>query len=120
MRGSMVSIVLDATDPNAIQFLEFNRDLDTQEGNKMLGGGIRTCSLADFADKEVYAMRSSQEPLGESVDLADLIGRIDEAYHAGGYADSPFDIQGDCGVFLAGASAGDVAEGLAAEDLGVE
>lgn len=120
MRGSMVSIVLDATNPEAIQFLEFNRDIDTQEGNKMLGGGIRTCSLTAFADKDIYVMRSSQEPIGEGVDLVDLIGRIDKAYHAGGYAESPFDVQGDCSVFLAGASAGDAAEGLAAEDLGVE
>lgn len=119
--GSHTAIIAEKDNQGNITVFEFNRDIDCEQ-NKMLGGGINYRNLIEDiqAEKEVYVMRSSQEPLGESVDLADLVGRVDEVYRAGGYADSPFDVQGDCSVFLAGASAGDAAEDLAAEDLGVE
>jgi hypothetical protein len=114
--GSHTAIIADKDNQGNITTFEFNRDID-REQNKMLGGGINSRNLLEDiqAGKEVYVMRRSQAVLGESVPLEDLIGRIDDAYHAGGYAGSPVDVQGDCSVFLAGVNVG-----FGAEDLGVE
>jgi hypothetical protein len=102
LRGGMVSIVADATDPNNLQLLEFNRDIELATANKMLGGGIRHFNLNEFnsTGTHVYVLRSAQAPLGEGSSLADFIARIDAAYYEGGYAESGVDVPGDCSIFF--------------------
>lgn len=93
---------LIATKPDnnsKITTVQFNRDIDSVE-NKRLGGGTYDYTLSEqVKEKEVYILRPTLEPLGESCSISELLNNIDSKYFAL-FPDGPTYITGDSSIFL--------------------